>query len=83
MNPTAVQESQVQFQLKKNLLQPATTTSATTSGSGHLVQTFPLSAGTEPKHMMTVNWLLNDQPLSSKERLALGVLDDLLLGKYW
>ena len=42
--------------------------------------TYPLGAGTEPKHTLTVNWLLNDVPLTPKESLALGVLDSLLLG---
>lgn len=41
---------------------------------------FPIGPGSEPKHMVTVNWLLNDQPLDSKEMLALGMLDSLLLG---
>ena len=34
----------------------------------------------EPKHAVTVNWLMNDTPLSPKEMLAIGVLDSLLLG---
>ena len=41
---------------------------------------YPIGQGSEPKHMVTVNWLLNDTPLSAKEQLALGVLDSLLLG---
>jgi presequence protease len=41
---------------------------------------YPISAGTEPKHMISLNWLLNDEVLSAKEVLALGVLDHLLLG---
>jgi hypothetical protein len=41
---------------------------------------YPIAPGTEPKHMVTVNWLLNDAPLAPKEQLALGVLDSLLLG---
>lgn len=41
---------------------------------------FPLSPGAEPKHMVTLNWLLNDQPLAPQESMALGVLDYLLLG---
>jgi Zn-dependent M16 (insulinase) family peptidase len=41
---------------------------------------FPVGPGTPPKHMISVNWLLNEAPLSEKERLALGVLDTLLLG---
>jgi hypothetical protein len=35
---------------------------------------------TKAKHMITVNWLLNDQPVSMKDSLALGILDHLLLG---
>ena len=30
--------------------------------------------------MLTVSWLLNEQPLDSKEILALGLLDSLMLG---
>mmetsp|Transcript_5115 Transcript_5115/g.5246 ORF Transcript_5115/g.5246 Transcript_5115/m.5246 type:complete len:809 (+) Transcript_5115:63-2489(+) len=41
---------------------------------------FPIGPGSEIKHMVTVNWLLNDQPLEAKEMLALGMLDSLLLG---
>merc|ERR1711968_226751 len=42
---------------------------------------FPVAPGTEPKHMVTVNWLLNDEPLSPHSQLALSVLDALLLGR--
>lgn len=41
---------------------------------------FPIAVGTEPKHMLTVNWLLNDAALPPKETLALAVLDHLMLG---
>ena len=41
---------------------------------------YPVGPDAEPKHSLTVNWLLNDQPLTSYEMLALGVLDSLLLG---
>jgi Zn-dependent M16 (insulinase) family peptidase len=41
---------------------------------------FPIGPGSEIKHMVAVNWLLNDQTLDSKEMLALGMLDSLLLG---
>jgi len=41
---------------------------------------FPIAPGSEPKHMLTVNWLLNDAALPPKEALALQVLDHLLLG---
>lgn len=32
------------------------------------------------KHMVSVNWLLNDEPLSVKDALALELADDLLVG---
>eukprot|EP01039_Chlorochromonas_danica_P003801 gene3802-4151_t len=41
---------------------------------------YPISPGTTPKHMLTVNWLLNEHQLPPEETLALGVLDYLLLG---
>jgi len=41
---------------------------------------FPIGPGTVPKNTITVNWLLNDKPLSAKETLALSLLDSLLLG---
>jgi len=37
-------------------------------------------AGEDGKILMTVNWLVNDQQLTSEEELALDVLDDLLMG---
>eukprot|EP01034_Spumella_vulgaris_P030846 gene30846-38127_t len=42
----------------------------------------PASASTEGtnKHMISVNWLLNDSPLSPKDELAWKVLDSLLIG---
>eukprot|EP00595_Chromulina_sp_UTEXLB2642_P003778 CAMPEP_0196764920 /NCGR_PEP_ID=MMETSP1095-20130614/7173_1 /TAXON_ID=96789 ORGANISM="Chromulina nebulosa, Strain UTEXLB2642" /NCGR_SAMPLE_ID=MMETSP1095 /ASSEMBLY_ACC=CAM_ASM_000446 /LENGTH=864 /DNA_ID=CAMNT_0042121777 /DNA_START=525 /DNA_END=3119 /DNA_ORIENTATION=- len=41
---------------------------------------FPIDPTTEPKHMISVNWVMNHEPLSMKEQLAIGVLDSLLLG---
>ena len=32
------------------------------------------------KHMVSVNWLLNDEPLSVKHSLAIELMDDLLVG---
>lgn len=44
----------------------------------------PFAVGTDSaaahKHMISVNWLLNDAPLSSRDSLGLGLLDRLLLG---
>ena len=34
----------------------------------------------EPKHMININWLLNDEPLSQGDELILGILDHLLMG---
>ena len=64
---SAVEKSKVKYQSKR--LKPQ-----------KIVESFPLSAGTEPKHMLTVNWLLNDHGLSAYEKLCLSILDDLLLG---
>ena len=41
---------------------------------------FMLGADQPQKHSMTVNWLLNDKPLDPVEKMALSVLDHLLLG---
>ncbi len=46
-----------------------------------VTEKFAVTAGTGPiRHMISVNWLLNDQALSAEESLALQVLDSLLLG---
>lgn len=41
---------------------------------------FPISPEQPPKHITTVNWLLNEAPLSPVESMALTVLDHLLMG---
>ena len=41
---------------------------------------FPIGPGSEPKHMITLNWLVNDKQLDPKEALTLSLLDNLLLG---
>lgn len=41
---------------------------------------FPTSEGGDKKNILTINWLLNDVFLDSKESLALAVLDRLLIG---
>merc|ERR1711871_312927 len=63
-------QSHVQWQKKKDAMPTAKLNIA-----------FPVAPGTEPKHMVTVNWLLNDEPLSPHSQLALSVLDALLLGR--
>jgi Zn-dependent M16 (insulinase) family peptidase len=46
-------------------------------------ESFPTGEGEEGgpgKHMLSVNWLLNDEPLSHYNKLALEILDELLTG---
>lgn len=50
------------------------------SGLERVEVSYPLSPGTEPKHMITLNWVLNHEALPPRDVLALGVLDALLLG---
>jgi len=46
-----------------------------------VVEKFPAAEGEQAeKHMVQVNWLLNEKPFTPKEQLALSVLDHLLLG---
>jgi len=47
-----------------------------------VVEPFPASAeeGSDAQHMVTVNWLLNEEPLPEVEELALNILDHLLMG---
>mmetsp|Transcript_64393 Transcript_64393/g.112423 ORF Transcript_64393/g.112423 Transcript_64393/m.112423 type:complete len:1091 (+) Transcript_64393:80-3352(+) len=42
---------------------------------------FPVQPGRPAKHTLTVNWLLNDEPMTEAERLAVDVLDSLMLGR--
>jgi len=41
---------------------------------------FPLDPNAEVKHMISVNWVLNEKPLDMKTTLTLSVLDSLLTG---
>jgi len=44
------------------------------------VGTYPAGADQPATHMFTINWLLNERPLSPTEELTLGILDHLLMG---
>lgn len=44
------------------------------------VHPYPIGEDQPEMHMIMVNWLLNDKPLSSFDELALGILDHLLMG---
>lgn len=41
---------------------------------------YPAGADQPETHMVMVNWLLNDRPMTATEELTLGVLDHLLMG---
>ncbi|CAN0127407.1 unnamed protein product [Ectocarpus sp. 6 AP-2014] len=59
--------SQVQWQKKK-------------TEPWRVTEEFPAGEDSKGKHMVSVNWLLNDEPLSVKDALALELTDDLLVG---
>jgi hypothetical protein len=61
-------KSQVKWQLKK-FAKPVRET-----------RTYPAGADQEATNMFTMNWLINDRPLSTTEDLTLAVLDHLLMG---
>jgi len=67
-NNTCSSSSNIQYQPKLNL--------------SNSIHKFPYPVGeddTSGKHIVTMNWLLNDKELSEKESLSLVVLDHLLL----
>ena len=41
---------------------------------------YPSGADQEETHYLTINWLLNDEPMTPEEELTLNVLDHLLMG---
>jgi len=41
---------------------------------------YPAGADQPETHMVNVNWLINDKPLSSTEELTMNILDHLLMG---
>jgi presequence protease len=45
-----------------------------------VVETYPAGADQPATHMFTMNWLLNDEPLTETEELTMALLDHLLLG---
>jgi len=44
------------------------------------VHPYPIGADQPETHMVMVNWLVNDRPLSHFEELTIGILDHLLMG---
>jgi Zn-dependent M16 (insulinase) family peptidase len=44
------------------------------------VHPYPIGEDQPESHMLMVNWLLNDEPVSSYDEMTLGVLDHLLMG---
>ena len=61
-------KSQIQWQPKK-FTEPV-----------KLQEPYPAGADQPETHMLNVNWLINDKPLSSFEELTLTILDHLLMG---
>jgi presequence protease len=45
-----------------------------------LQEPYPAGADQPETHMLNVNWLINDKPLSSFEELTMSILDHLLMG---
>ena len=41
---------------------------------------YPAGADQEETHYLTINWLLNDGPMTSEQELTLNILDHLLMG---
>lgn len=68
MLPDAKEKSQIQWQ-SKTYMEPKKE-----------FETYPAGADQPETHLLTVNWLLNDKPMTSFEELTLGVLDHLLMG---
>lgn len=66
--PEAIEQSKIEWQPKR-FTEPVKE-----------VKYFPVGADQPETHMITVNWLLNDKPLTPVEDLSLVVLDHLLMG---
>ena len=46
-----------------------------------IIEKYPVTEGeSDPTHMVLLNWLLHEAPLSSDDEIALSVLDHLLMG---
>lgn len=41
---------------------------------------YPIGEGQPETHMVMINWLMNDEPLSSFDELAVGLMDHLIMG---
>jgi len=44
------------------------------------VHPYPIGEDQPETHMININWLLNDEPLSSYDEVTVGILDHLLMG---
>ena len=51
-----------------------------TPGPGEPIEKDPSGADQEETHMVMVNWLLNEEPMTHTESLTLEILDHLLMG---
>jgi presequence protease len=66
--PDSIEQSVIQWQPKK-YKEPI-----------KIREAYPAGADQPETHMLNVNWLLNDKPLSAFEELTLSILDHLLMG---
>jgi hypothetical protein len=66
--PETVDDSRIEWQPKR-YTEPQRT-----------VEYYPAGGDQPETHSLSINWLLNDRPLSALEELTLGVLDHLLTG---
>jgi presequence protease len=67
-SPESKPASVIQFQKKKF------------SAPVRQIHTYPAGADQEETHYLTINWLLNDEPLTPEDELTLSILDHLLMG---
>lgn len=66
--PETIEDSRIEWQPKK-FTEPQRT-----------IEYYPAGADQPETHSLSINWLLNDRPLTALEELTLGVLDHLLTG---
>eukprot|EP00527_Entomoneis_sp_CCMP2396_P000592 CAMPEP_0198148766 /NCGR_PEP_ID=MMETSP1443-20131203/43178_1 /TAXON_ID=186043 /ORGANISM="Entomoneis sp., Strain CCMP2396" /LENGTH=1093 /DNA_ID=CAMNT_0043813555 /DNA_START=191 /DNA_END=3472 /DNA_ORIENTATION=+ len=69
-SPISTEKSQIKWQAK------------TFTEPRKEIEYYPVGSNSEqePKHMINVNWLLNDESMSLSEELVWGILDHLLMG---
>eukprot|EP00638_Chattonella_subsalsa_P000190 CAMPEP_0117753950 /NCGR_PEP_ID=MMETSP0947-20121206/12545_1 /TAXON_ID=44440 /ORGANISM="Chattonella subsalsa, Strain CCMP2191" /LENGTH=1031 /DNA_ID=CAMNT_0005572959 /DNA_START=256 /DNA_END=3351 /DNA_ORIENTATION=+ len=83
-DPTArldlLDEYLAEFDVPETPVQSKIEYQALKSEPWRITEKFPAGEENGDKHMIAVNWLMNDRPFTPKENLALTVLDHLLVG---